>query len=63
MLNLATHCEGEKDDKVHQEDRPKDGDIEEGEERAEEANADRSDRIIPEFEFWESSHEGTEFVD
>ena len=62
MLNLSTHGQSKQEDKVHQQDRPKDWNIQEGEEGAEETRQHGRNCIVPEFEFGQATDEGTEFV-
>lgn len=61
MLYLAFHCDGEEDDEVHDEDGPEDWHVEGIEARTDHAHDDGLPCTVPEFELWESAHEGAEF--
>ncbi len=62
MLNLSTHGQGKQQHKVHQQDGPKHGNVQEGEDRAQETRNYRRNCIVPEFEFGQATNEGAEFV-
>lgn len=62
MLDLSLHGDAEQSDEVHDKDRPENRDIKHLEECAEEGHQSRLGDAVPELEFWESPHEGTELL-
>lgn len=62
MLDLSLHGDAEQSDEVHDEDRPENRDIKHLEECAEEGHQSRLGDAVPELEFRESAHEGTELL-
>lgn len=62
VLYLPLHCDTEKHDEVHHQDRPEHGDIESLEESADHSHKNAFCSCMPKFEFWKSSNEGTKLL-
>lgn len=62
MLNLAAHRQDKEDDPVDDENGPEDGDVEDGEPAADEADGDCAGRGVPELELGEAADKGAELV-
>lgn len=62
VLDLSLHGDAKQGDEVHDEDRPKHGDIEHLEKRAEEGDKGGFSDAVPELELWKAPHKGPELL-
>lgn len=62
MLDLPTHGQNEKNDPVHDENRPENWNIEKFEPGTEKPDRNGSGRAVPKFELWQPSNEWSELL-
>lgn len=62
VLYLPLHCDTEKHDEVHHQDRPEHGDVESLKEGTDHSHKNAFCSRMPKFEFWKPSNEGAKFL-